>query len=404
MDLGLSKAKRPDKFDFVLIALLVLMMCTSLLSIAAASGIIGTSASTFYLLKQAAFFIGGFGVIAILHYIGNDSLFDFAKIGYWILMGCLVLCFIGHIYNKMTGSPTNQTFLGFISTVNGATSWFNFPVLGSFQPSEYMKIVLVIISANIIDEHNKNRAIDSFELDFSLFIEILKWALPPMILIFIQPDTGVCIIIAISIAAMVLCSGIKKEWIIFIGGFLLIAIALFAFLYIYHYDFLGKIVGGEYKLRRINGWLYPEDNVSLDGYHLYMALLAIGSSGLTGHGMGVNLIDIPEAQTDFIFAVIGQSWGLIGTVFIVLLCAVLDLYLCRIATACENMFEKYIIIGVLGILIYQQFQNIGMIIGLLPITGITLPLISYGGSSILSYMIAFGIIFNASCKTKKHVE
>ena len=175
-------------------------------------------------------------------------------------------------------------------------------------------------------------------------------------------------------------------------------------LYVYHYDFLGKLVGGPYKLTRFNGWLHPEENVGGDGYHLYMALLAIGSSGLTGHGMGVNLVDIPEAQTDFIFAVIGQSWGLIGTVFIVILCAALDLYLCRIATACENMFEKYIVIGVLGILIYQQFQNIGMVIGLLPITGITLPLISYGGSSIISYMIAFGIIFNASCKSKKHVE
>ncbi|BBK62974.1 FtsW/RodA/SpoVE family cell cycle protein [Amedibacterium intestinale] len=401
MDLGSSKAKRPDKFDFVLIALLVLMMCTSLLSIAAASGIIGVSASTFYLVKQAAFFIGGFGVIAILHYIGNDSLFDFAKIGYWILMGCLVLCLIGHIYYRFTGA---EKFLGFVSTVNGATSWFNFPVLGSFQPSEYMKIVLVIITANVIDEHNKNKSIDSFELDFNLFIKILKWALPPMILIFLQPDTGVCIIIAISIVAMVLCSGIKKEWIIFIGVFLLIAILIFVFLYVYHYDFLGKLVGGPYKLTRFNGWLHPEENVGGDGYHLYMALLAIGSSGLTGHGMGVNLVDIPEAQTDFIFAVIGQSWGLIGTVFIVILCAALDLYLCRIATACENMFEKYIVIGVLGILIYQQFQNIGMVIGLLPITGITLPLISYGGSSIISYMIAFGIIFNTSCKSKKHVE
>ena len=185
---------------------------------------------------------------------------------------------------------------------------------------------------------------------------------------------------------------------------MLIAILIFVFLYVYHYDFLGKLVGGPYKLTRFNGWLHPEENVGGDGYHLYMALLAIGSSGLTGHGMGVNLVDIPEAQTDFIFAVIGQSWGLIGTVFIVILCAALDLYLCRIATACENMFEKYIVIGVLGILIYQQFQNIGMVIGLLPITGITLPLISYGGSSIISYMIAFGIIFNTSCKSKKHVE
>ena len=90
---------------------------------------------------------------------------------------------------------------------------------------------------------------------------------------------------------------------------MLIAILIFVFLYVYHYDFLGKLVGGPYKLTRFNGWLHPEENVGGDGYHLYMALLAIGSSGLTGHGMGVNLVDIPEAQTDFRYLLLLDKAG-----------------------------------------------------------------------------------------------
>lgn len=404
MRIGLSKAKSPDKFDYILLSLLVAMMLTSLLSIFSAFGILGEAAGLDFLFKQAMWFVFGFIIIAVLRYLGNDSILQFAKIGYWIFMFFLILLLIGHLYNKMSGSPTNQTFLGFIQTTNGATSWFYFPALGTFQPSEFMKIILVILAAGIIDEHNQSKLINSFEMDFKLFLEIAKWALPPMLLIFLQPDTGVCIIIAISLLVMILCSGIRKEWIIIISVLLVLGIALFAFLYIFHYDTLAHLVGGSYKLNRINGWLYPEENTQTDGMQLYMALLVIGSAGLSGHGMGANLVQIPEPQTDFIYAIIGQSWGLIGTVFVVLLCAGLDLHLCRIAANCKNMFEKYIILGILGILIYQQFQNIGMVIGLMPITGITLPLISYGGSSILSYMIGFGIIFNISSKAKKRSD
>ena len=102
-----------------------------------------------------------------------------------------------------------------------------------------------------------------------------------------------------------------------------------------------------------------------------------------------------------IFAVIGQTWGFIGTTFVVGLCLFLDLHICHIASLSKNMVEKYMITGFLGLLLYQQFQNIGMLIGLLPITGITLPLLSYGGSSMLSYMIVFGIVMNTSRKAKK---
>ena len=130
----------------------------------------------------------------------------------------------------------------------------------------------------------------------------------------------------------------------------------------------------------------------------------MGSAGLTGYGLQANIISIPEAHTDFIFAAFGQCFGLIGTTFILLLCFILDIYLCRIAYATKDRKDRFIVIGIIAMLLYQQLQNMGMIVGLLPITGITLPLISYGGSSILSYFISFSIIFNISPSSKKTIH
>lgn len=399
MNMGLSKAKNPKKIDFLLLTFLILMAGASLLSIYSSFGLIGDVMGMQNLIRQIGWYIIGFIAIAVLMYLGNDSIMDFAKIGYWFLMACLVVLLIGHVYYVLTG---NIYFLKIIYTANNATSWFKFPALGQFQPSEFMKIILIIITAGIIDEHNQNKTSESFEMDFSLFMEVAKWAVPPMILILLQPDTGIVLIIAISLVAMIVCSGIKREWLIIMGVVIAVALIGFFYMYYFHFDTLNNLIGGTngYKLKRITSWLNPESDINGDGMQLYTALMAIGSGGLTGHGIGANLVAIPEAHTDFIFAIIGQSWGLIGCLIILVLCVGLDIHLCRIAIRCKNMFEKYLICGILGMLLYQQVQNIGMIVGLMPITGITLPLISYGGSSMLSYLIAFGIIMNASAGNK----
>ena len=401
MNFGLSKARNPIKIDFILIALLLLMAVASLLSIYSSFGLIGEAMGMQNLIKQMFFYGMGFVVIGIIMYLGNDSIMELAKIAYWILMACLGALFVGHIYYVLTG---NVEFLKIIVTRNGATSWFDFPVIGQFQPSEYMKIVLIIITAGIIDKHNQEKTTESYEMDFSLFLDVAKWALPPIVLILLQPDTGVVLIIAISLMVMLMCSGIKREWLIILGVLIVSVLALFFYMYYFHFDTLNALIGGTngYKLKRVTSWLNPESDITGDGMQLYTALMVIGSAGLTGHGMGLNLVSIPEAHTDFIFAVIGQSWGLIGCLCILGLCTVLDIHLCRIATRCRNMFEKYLICGILGMLLYQQVQNIGMIVGLIPITGITLPFISYGGSSMLSYLIAFGIIMNASARNKSN--
>lgn len=398
MKLGLSRAKSTDKFDYTLMGIIIVMMFTSLTAIYSAFGMLGTDAGMSYLMKQIMWYVFGYIVIGAMMYLGNDSLYSFAKIGYWILLALLALLLVDKVFYHFTLRD-----IPFFHTANGATSWYIFPGVGTFQPSEFIKIVLIIIVANIIDEHNKQKITESYEQDFNMIIEIAKWALPPMILILLQPDTGVVLIIVIAIGAMVMCSGIKREWIMIIFGCIAFVLALFFYMYFFHFDLLNKLIGGEggYKLGRITSWLNPESDINGKGHQLYLSQMVIGSAGLMGHGMGQAYVTLPEAQTDLIFAVIGQTWGFIGTVFVVGLCLFLDLHICHIASLSKNMIEKYMITGFLGLLLYQQFQNIGMLIGLLPITGITLPLLSYGGSSMLSYMIVFGIIMNTSRKAKK---
>ncbi len=397
----LLRVKEPKKYDFIMITILGFMALTSIVAIYSAFELITNENPTLLLLKQIMWYSFSFFIMAMIMYLGNDTIFSFVKVAYWVLMGALLYLFISkHIVSRFWGY---EHHLPLVITINGATSWFRIPGIGSFQPSEFIKIVLIMITANVIEEHNSNKIIDSYESDIQLFCKVLGWATPPLMLIFLQPDTGVCLIIIISLAVMLMCSGIKRTW-IFIG-FGIIGAALFIFFYLYFYNnaLLMRLFGGDslYKLNRIKGWLDPESDILKTGNQLYTALMALGSAGIHGHGIQVNLVNIPEAQTDFIFAVIGQSFGLIGTLSVVALCLFLDLKLLRIATLSKSTRDKYYITGVFGMLLFQQVQNIGMIIGLLPITGITLPFISYGGSSLLSYFIAIGIVMNISAKAKK---
>ncbi len=401
MNQSLLKVKEPKKYDIVLVGILVIMALTSFVSIYSAFALITSENPAFLLMKQIMWYGLGFIVMAVIMYLGNDVLYNFAKLAYWVLLGALIYLFISkYIVSRFMGYGHN---LPFVTPINGATSWFQFPGIGSFQPSEFMKVVLIMITAGIIDEHNTNKIVDSYESDIQLFIKVFKWALPPLLLIFIQPDTGVCIIILFSLVMMLACSGIKNFWLV--CGIVLFVLILggFFYLYLFNHSLLTSLFGSDslYKLDRIKGWLDPESDILHTGNQLYTALMAMGSAGLTGHGLQQFLIQIPEAQTDFIFAVIGQSYGLMGTLFTVMLCLSLDLKLLRIASLTKTTKDKYYISGVLGMLLFQQFQNIGMIIGLLPITGITLPFISYGGSSLLSYFIAIGIVCNTSAKAHK---
>ena len=190
---------------------------------------------------------------------------------------------------------------------------------------------------------------------------------------------------------MLFVSGIHWRWfVILFGGIFAIGV-LFFYFYFFHQEMLIQLFGSNlfYRIDRILDWQQGS------GMQLENALSAIGSSGLFGHGFNRTPIYFPESGTDFIFAVFASNFGLVGSLLFLGLIFGFDLYLLHIAKGQKKKpVNQYLIAGILGMLLYQQIQNIGMTLGLLPITGITLPFISYGGSSLISYMIMLGIIFN----------
>ncbi|MDD7280483.1 MAG: FtsW/RodA/SpoVE family cell cycle protein [Erysipelotrichaceae bacterium] len=384
------------KIDIGFIAILLILACTSFFAIYNAFNLIKTGSGTFYLIKQMMWYVISFILMSFLCSFSNDFIFKYIKKAYYILIGCLVYLLLSRIVISLTGARVN---LPFAPMINGAVSWISIPG-ASFQPSEFIKIVLIVMVAQIIAKHNEQYPEPSYKEDLGLIIEIAKVLLPPLILILLQPDTGLCIIICFTILIMLMCSGIRKGYIVSIFVALGIVVALFLFIYYNQRDLLVSLISN-YRVQRIDAWLDPESNILGSSNQLYTALLSLGSAGFLGFGSQANIISIPEAQTDFIFAAFGQCFGFLGTLFIVVVCLVLDLYLCKIAYNTVNQKDRLIVIGVIGMLIYQQLQNIGMIVGLMPITGITLPLISYGGSSTLSYFIAFSFVMNLSPVSKR---
>ena len=199
---------------------------------------------------------------------------------------------------------------------------------------------------------------------------------------------------------MLFIAGIRYRWFIILFLILFLSVGGVLLIYFASNNLFIKIFGSSFFLRvdRLLDW----SNKS--GYQLENGITAIGSGGLFGHGFNNTPIYFPEAQTDFIFAVFASNFGLIGSLLLLLLIAFFDIKLILTAMKSNSNINKYIISGIVGMLIYQQLQNIGMTFGLMPITGITLPFISYGGSSLLSYMIMIGIIFNISNQALRNIN
>ena len=191
---------------------------------------------------------------------------------------------------------------------------------------------------------------------------------------------------------MLFIAGIRYRWFGILFGILLGFVGIVLITYFINNDLFIKIFGSSFFLRvdRLLDWS------SGSGYQLENGITSIGSGGLLGYGINNTPIYFPEPQTDFIFAVFANNFGFFGSTTLLVLLTFFDLKLVKLAIESPNNTNKYVISGIIGMLIYQQLQNIGMTIGIMPITGITLPFISYGGSSLLSYMIMLGIILNIS--------
>lgn len=352
---------------------LILFCLISILSIYSASKMLPATMNNLA-LKQLLWYIVGFIIAYLIMFIKKDTLLKYSYFFY-----------IGGIIGLILLIP-------FGTIVNNARSWYSFFNFFTIQPSEFMKIILILMLANIIHKFNKKHKKPTIKQELSLVFKIILITFIPSILTFLEPDTGMVIIYLVIMLIMLLISGIRWQILLALISLFAISIAIFLSIFFWNTDLFINIFGTNffYRIDRLLAW---QDGSS---FQLNNALVALGSAGFFGFGFGKTPIYFPEPQTDFIFAVYASNTGLIGSIFLIMIILFFNLKLISIAQRTTNKVNKYIIAGIIGMLFYQQIQSIGMNIGLLPITGITLPFISYGGSSLLSYMIMVGIIFNLS--------
>lgn len=394
MNKEIGEQKRKFHLDRELALLLILLAVVSCISLYGAVPYADTwkeGMQTF--TKQIVWYVIGFALLGFLLFFDIDRLFTGIKVFYWILFGLLVLL----ILDRWIPIP-------FVPVINGSRSWFVFPILGSIQPSEFMKSVFILYTSNVIQKHNEEKRSFSYSDDISLFMKILQYTLIPVILIFLQPETGIILIMFVSIISMLAVGGIRREWIWAIVGLVVLSFATILLLYYKYPDILSSLADKfGYRIDRFYGWLDISQYTSAN-HQLYYGQVAYGTAGWFGYGLQSYVIPISEATNDFIFAVIAQDFGFVGASLTILLCLWLDIKLIRIALHYPKPRERYLVAGVLGMLVFQQFQNIGMVLGVLPITGITLPFISAGGSSLLSYMIPFAVIFHMSSESQERYD
>ncbi|QFT87288.1 Rod shape-determining protein RodA [Bacillus sp. THAF10] len=339
--------------------------------------------------KQLVWFVIGaigIGISLLIH-------FDYLQNLAWITYGIGVVLLLGLEFNV----PSSL-----VSTIKGATSWYELPGLGNMQPSELMKISIILVISKVITDHRAKHEESNLRESYLLLGKILGVSALPLLLVAKQPDMGTTLVYCAIIAALILVSGIRWSIILSILGAVIVFIATFIYIFIAHPTFFHTYLIPEYQLDRFYGWLNPYEYQDVQGFQLVRSLLAIGSGEYTGSGYGEMNVYLPEAHTDFIFAAIASQFGFIGATVVISLFFFLIYKITMIALQCHDTFGSYLCAGIIGMLTFQVFQNIGMTIGLLPITGIPLPFFSYGGSSLLTYMIAIGIVINVQMRTRKY--
>ena len=310
-------------------------------------------------------------VIGLVLMVGV-SLIDTRQLRSWtpFIYGCTVLSLLAVL------SPVG-------TVVNGARAWFSLPGGFQIEPNEFAKIALILITATIFSQ--TRRAPSGGPRVRALFI-VLACAAPLIGLVVIEPALGVALVLVVVTATLIVLSGLRLRIIAALIAVVAVAIAAAGGLHLLK----------DYQLTRFTSFLHPSQDLAGAGYNAAQAKIAIGSGGMFGsglfHGQLVAGNFVPSQQTDFIFTVAGEELGFVGTIVIVFLLGVLILRALRIATRADDQFGLLVASGVAMWFAFQSFVNIGMTIGIMPVTGLPLPFVSYGGSAIFADMIAIGLL------------
>ncbi|WP_010235606.1 rod shape-determining protein RodA [Clostridium arbusti] len=330
-----------------------------------------SAAGISYLRTQIIFIIISMMICYILLLIDYNVMSNFSEVIYWIGIALLLATDIQNM------------------AVKGANSWLKLGPLPSIEPAEFFRMALALILAKKINdmEGNVNEPKN--------LLKILFYTAIPTIMIIKQPNLGMAIICLCIAFGILFISGLNLK--IIFGA---IALVIPACIIVWKAHILKA-----YQMARITSFLHPETTQQSTGYQLTNSKIGIGSGGLLGkgflHGTQVSGGYVPEAHTDFIFAAVGEQWGLIGSIALLCLYAIVLYRIIKIAKNSKDILGKLICIGTFAGLTFSIYQNVAMTIGLAPISGITLPLMSAGGSSIIANFMALALVLNVGMRKKK---
>jgi rod shape determining protein RodA len=272
------------------------------------------------------------------------------------------------------------------SEINGARAWISLP--GGFQvePSEFAKVALVVMTAMIFSQVRSRTPGTRGGPGIRSLLIALACAAPLIGLVVIEPALGVTLVLVVVTATMIVLSGLRLRIIAGLAALVAVTIAAAGGLHLLK----------SYQLTRFTSFLHPSADLAGAGYNAAQAKIAVGSGGMFGeglfHGQLVAGNFVPSQQTDFIFTVAGEELGFVGTIVIVFLLGVVIVRALRIATRADDLFGLLVASGIAMWFAFQSFVNIGMTIGIMPITGLPLPFVSYGGSAVFANMIAIGLL------------
>lgn len=353
-------------FDWVLLGITLMFGFVGILILYSAVTAGDSGPQNILYIKQLVWY--SFGLIAmVISFLFNYKLLE--KWAYAIYLICIILLIAVMFFGTYAG---------------GARRWL---VLGpvSVQPSEIVKIAVIIILARYYSKHANTSGLTLRELIKPLILTLI-----PFLLIVKQPDLGTAIIIILIVSSMTVFVKIERRSYIYLTLFCSILIPAIWFLL------------KEYQKQRILTFLNPDRDPLGAGYHIIQSKIAVGSGMVFGKGFlqGTQniLAFLPEQHTDFIFSVLAEEWGFVGSLVVILFFLMLVIKGLTIAFRCRDTFGTVLAGGITILIFWQIIINIGMVIGLMPVVGVPLPFISYGGSSIITVMICMGILMNISMR------
>lgn len=339
--------------------------------------------------SQAVWYVISIALVIFVMQFDAEQLYRIAPIVYGI--GIVLLIAVLFLYNRETFAET------------GAKSWFKLGPL-TFQPSEIMKPAFILMMARVVEKHNAMYG-HTAKTDWLLLAKIIAWLLPVAVLLKLQNDFGTMLVFIAIVAGVVLVSGISWKIIVPIYGivFVIGAIAIFLVVSKEGQTILGHFGFRAYQFQRINSWLDPSGDTSSGAYQLWQSMKAIGSGQMFGAGFGKVSVYVPVRTSDMIFSVIGESLGFVGCCVLILIYFYLIYQMVRLTFETKNSFYSYISTGIIMMILFHVFENIGMGIDVLPLTGIPLPFVSQGGSALIGNMIGIGLVLSMKWHHKDYM-